>query len=74
MEWKYADLVSISMELNNVKNFPPLEKPNLKKVKEFYFRAKEIFLSIEQPNDYEIKEIIEIFTKSCEKISVFFIK
>jgi len=60
------------MKIDSPKFFPPFAKIDLKKVKEFYFKSKEIFLSIDYPNNYEVEVVIEIFDKGVKKVGKFF--
>ena len=71
MRQSYKDLLSISLKLDSPKVSSPIRRTDLKKIKELYFKAKKIFLSIPQPNDFEIDEMIEIFNKGIRIIEEF---
>jgi hypothetical protein len=59
------------LKLDSPKISSPIRRTNLRKIKELYFEAKEVFLTIPQPDDLEIKEMIEIFGKGIIKVEEF---
>lgn len=72
MRQQYKELFSISLKLDSPKISSPLKRTDLKEIKRLYLRAKEVFLSIPQPDESEVEEMIEIFSKGCRLIGNFF--
>jgi hypothetical protein len=72
VRWQYKRLFSISLNLDSPKISSPLKRTDLKEIKKLYLEAKEVFLSIPQPEESEVEEMIEIFSKGCRLISDFF--